>query len=94
MQEGDVGHDSLVIRPGDADVLRVYNADDVQFLLGHLEGPLQVLQGLGGVTVVVVEQVWAVTVYDGTECSAVAPAAVEVVDMHFFIAGVMRVGER
>lgn len=87
MQERDVSHDSLIVRLWNTHILWVHYPNNVQFFLRHFEGPLQILQWIFWVTVLVVEQVRTVPVYDRTEGCAISPAAMEVGHIHFLIAG-------
>ncbi len=85
VQEGDVRHDSLVIRFGHAHILRVNDPHNAQLLFRHSERLLQVLNGLVWITIVVVQQIWPMAVQNGTECQPITPATGEVGDFDFVI---------
>lgn len=86
VQKRHIGHHGFVVWLWNANVLRVHDPYDTQFLFGRLERPLEVLQWGLWVTVVKVEQVGSVAIDDGTESHPISPAALKVGHTHLVIA--------
>ena len=85
---GDIGHQTALVGLGHvAHVLDVEQLGDADLLVGNVEGQLHVAPVVRLVERVVIDQVRAVDVEQGTKGEAVVPAGTEVAHVHLVVAG-------